>query len=85
MSNKQFQLTDEEILTSKNYNQKNIDSIRTKITTNNASRVISNLCVESDNGPETHLTMSEISSSGNIMVSDSNIHNNSKFIVDLWD
>lgn len=56
-----------------------------EIQLNNAQQVISNL-QERDNHTEQHLTMVEAQGSGNTpAITDNNIHNNSKFLVDLWD
>ena len=56
-----------------------------EIQLNNAQQVLSDL-QEHTNSPEQHLIMVETQGSGNApTITDNNIHNNSKFIVDLWD
>lgn len=56
-----------------------------EIQLNNAQQVISDL-QERDNHTEQHLTMVEAKGSGNApVITDNNIHNNSKFVLDLWD
>lgn len=56
------------------------------VTLNNAQQVLDDLRKCDDHLPEQHLTMIEAQGSGDVpVITDSNIHNNSKFIVDLWD
>ncbi|MBQ8625955.1 MAG: hypothetical protein IJ419_07335 [Agathobacter sp.] len=55
------------------------------IQLNNAQQVLNNL-QECSSSLEQHLTMVEAQGSGNEpVITDSNIHNNSKFVLDLWD
>lgn len=56
-----------------------------EIQLNNAQQVLNTL-QEHTNSPEQHLTMVETQGPGNApAITDNNIHNNSKFLVDLWD
>lgn len=55
------------------------------IQLNNAQQVLNNL-QECNNSSEQHLTMVEAQGSGTgPAITDDNIHNNSKFVVNLWD
>ena len=56
-----------------------------EIQLNNAQQVLKTLQEHIDS-PEQHLTMVEAQGSGDTLaITDENIHNNSKFLVDLWD
>lgn len=56
-----------------------------EIQLNNAQQVMSDL-QERDNCVEQHLTMVEAQGSCSApVITDNNIHNNSKFIMGLWD
>lgn len=56
-----------------------------EIQFNNTQQVLNTL-QEHTNSPEQHLTMVEAQDSSNApAITDNNIYNNSKFLVDLWD
>lgn len=56
-----------------------------EIQLNNAQQIL-NALQEYTDLLEQHLTMVEAQGSGNTpAITDNNIHNNSKFLVDLWD
>lgn len=55
------------------------------ITLNNADNVIENLKSKTKDCEDDFLTMVQGNSFGGVDISESNIENNAKFIVELWD
>ena len=60
-------------------------NIENHITLNNANAVIDNLKSRGMDYEDSFITMRQGNSYGGVNISESNIHNNSNFIVGLWD
>lgn len=66
--------------------KKNVETnIENQITLNNANTVISKFKSQGTDYEDSFLTMVQGNSFGGVDISESNIRNNSNFIVDLWD
>lgn len=65
--------------------KKNEINTESHIVFNNADAVIDKLKFQGTDYEESFLTMVQGNSYGGVEISESNIHNNSHFIVELWD
>lgn len=64
---------------------KSIKDNENAIELNNAKTVLDNVTSNQDSIPVRFLTLVQGNKFGGINITDSNIENNSRFIVDLWD
>ncbi len=62
-----------------------IENSENVIELNNAKTVLDNVKSNQDSIPVRFLTLVQGNKFGGVDISDSNIENNSRFIVDLWD